>query len=97
MGYEEFRDVLLKQLKDFYGKDGSVVLGKVEGVDSQEHDVLWIVLTEEENAAAPVIRVERLYRDHQKGELAGMDKCVEAVICQNEQYVYPGMDGRRMY
>lgn len=26
--------------------------------------------------------------------LAGIDKCVEAVICPEEQYLYPGMDGR---
>ncbi|HBA46554.1 MAG TPA: hypothetical protein DCZ91_01885 [Lachnospiraceae bacterium] len=96
MGYEEFKAVLLKQLKDFYGKDGRVVLGKVEGDDSREHDGLWIVLTEEENAAVPVVRMEKLYRDYQKGELAGMDKCAEAVICQEGQYLYPGMDGRRM-
>lgn len=96
MGYEEFKKTLLEQLKDFYGKDGNVVMGKAEGDDSREYDGLWIVLTEED-AAVPVVRMEKLYRDYQKGELAGMDKCVEAVICQNEQYVYPGMDGRRMY
>lgn len=96
MGYEEFKEALLGQLKDFYGKDGNVVMGKVEGDDSREHDGLWIVLTEEEDAAVPVVRLEKLYSDYQKGGLAGMDKCAEAVICQNEQYVYPGMDGRRM-
>lgn len=94
MEYEEFKEALLGQLKDFYGKDGNVVLGKVKGDDSPEHDGLWIVLTEEEDAAVPVIKMEKLYKDYRKGRLAGIDKCVEAVICPEEQYLYPGMDGR---
>ena len=78
MNYERFKESLLAELKDFYGKDAEVAIIPVQKNNGQTYDGLQIIFTAAKWNVNPIINVEDLYRAYMTGGI-NMNGCVEAV------------------
>lgn len=59
--YGEFKERLLAELKDFYGRDAAVEIKKVTGNNGKGYDGLHVILKGREGNAVPVLGAEMLY------------------------------------
>ena len=87
MGYEEFKETLLKGLREFYGEDAEVGMYRMLGINGQGYDGLWIAMAGDDGYAGLVARLEDLYEEHGDDGADGLDACMEAAINAGEQYI----------
>jgi hypothetical protein len=85
MNYEEFKDKLLEELRDFYGKDAQVSTIRMLGNNSQENEGIQIILRESKCKVVPSIDLKYFYQKYQSGEMDVYD-CVEMIYREREQY-----------
>ena len=68
MCYEEFKDNLLAELRDFYGSDAKVELKTVTKNNGVKFDGIQIELREDERIC-PVIYINQMYEDFEAGDI----------------------------
>ncbi len=85
MDYKEFREKILEELEDFYGKDALVKIHKIyknNGV--VKYGVVTRFTDGNSSSAVPVIYLEELYRCYSEGSIT-IEECIGKVIDKREE------------
>lgn len=87
MSYEEFKENLLTALRNFCGNFAVITVEKIWKSNSSHLEGIQIRRTDRISNAAPVIRLDNLYREYQRG--MELEECVKIISDKVENFKYP--------
>ena len=87
MSYEEFKENLLTELRSFYGNSAVITVEKIWKNNSSHLEGIQIRRMDRISNAAPVIRLDNLYREYQRG--MELEECVKIISDKVENFEYP--------
>ena len=84
MGYEEFKERLLEELREYYGESVEVGICTVKKNNGKSYEGVQIIMDSSELSVVPVISLDGLYEAYSNG---GMDiaECVEGVYKEHKK------------
>ena len=87
MTYEEFKEGLLKRLREFYGKDMEVDICRMDHNNRQSYDGVRIMPKETWHCVTvvPVISLDGFFESYNSGSME-MEDCVEEICREREKY-----------
>ena len=87
MRHEEFKERILREPKGFYGDSTVITVEKIWKNNSLHLEEIQIRRTDRISNAAPVIRLDSLYREYQRG--MELEECVKIISDKVENFEYP--------
>lgn len=87
MSYEEFKENLLTELRSFYGNSAVITVEKIWKNNSSHLEGIQIRRTDRISNAAPVICLDSLYREYQRG--IELEEYVKIISDKVENFKYP--------
>lgn len=79
MEYQEFKNCMVKKLKDFYGNDADVHLLKVRKTNGIDYEGIFVEIEREKTWISPIVWLETLYGRFESGR-ASLDRCVGMIV-----------------
>ncbi len=91
MNYEEFKNEVVNTLKEFYGADATVVLKEVKK-NNCICDGIQIHIKDSGNSICPIIYINDLFKDYEKGAWDNIDGVVDFIVNLYEKHVKEGSE-----
>lgn len=89
MSYEEFKEKLLKELREYYGESVEVGFCTVNKNNGKSYDGVQIIMDNSERSVVPVISLDGLYEAYSNGSM-DIVECVEAVCKERKKHETTG-------
>lgn len=85
MEFIEFKENIIRELENFYGKDAKVSADSVLGNNGERRERVSIIYNDSDRRTCPAIYLDNLYQDYCNGDKS-VAQCMGTIVKLREQY-----------